>query len=143
MASRGGTGSHGIPSVASCSRMSACSLDAAAHDENRRSLLVRRQWRRPQRCVSPAGGELQRFAIAVVAAQEADVYMIDEPSSYLDVRQRLKAARVGACAACPLTVRQQWCSALSAYWDIWPLCLEIYTLCGSCVLNCPITLENC
>lgn len=40
-----------------------------------------------------AGGELQRFAIAVVAAQEADVYMIDEPSSYLDVRQRLKAAQ--------------------------------------------------
>lgn len=43
-----------------------------------------------------AGGELQRFAIAVVAAQEADVYMIDEPSSYLDVRQRLKAAQVRA-----------------------------------------------
>ena len=43
-----------------------------------------------------SGGELQRFAIAVVAAQNADVYMIDEPSSYLDVRQRLKAARVSA-----------------------------------------------
>ena len=40
------------------------------------------------------GGELQRFAIAVVAAQSADIYMIDEPSSYLDVRQRLKAAQV-------------------------------------------------
>lgn len=38
---------------------------------------------------------MQRFAIAVVAAQKADVYMIDEPSSYLDVRQRLKAAQVG------------------------------------------------
>jgi translation initiation factor RLI1 len=43
-----------------------------------------------------SGGELQRFAIAVVAAQQADVYMIDEPSSYLDVRQRLKAAKVRA-----------------------------------------------
>ena len=41
-----------------------------------------------------SGGELQRFAIAVVACQKADVYMIDEPSSYLDVRQRLKAAEV-------------------------------------------------
>ncbi len=41
-----------------------------------------------------SGGELQRFAIAVVAAQKADVYMVDEPSSYLDVRQRLKAAQV-------------------------------------------------
>jgi ATP-binding cassette, sub-family E, member 1 len=40
-----------------------------------------------------SGGELQRFALATVAVQEADVYMIDEPSSYLDVRQRLKAAR--------------------------------------------------
>lgn len=40
-----------------------------------------------------SGGELQRFAIAVVCVQEADVYMLDEPSSYLDVKQRLKAAR--------------------------------------------------
>ncbi|KAJ8905827.1 hypothetical protein NDN08_002332 [Rhodosorus marinus] len=41
-----------------------------------------------------SGGELQRFALAVVYVQEADVYMIDEPSSYLDVRQRLKAASI-------------------------------------------------
>lgn len=41
-----------------------------------------------------SGGELQRFAIAMVAVQSADVYMYDEPSSYLDVRQRLKAAHV-------------------------------------------------
>eukprot|EP01084_Bolivina_argentea_P276756 472305_1 len=41
-----------------------------------------------------SGGELQRFAIAVVATQKADVYMFDEPSSYLDVKQRLKAAAV-------------------------------------------------
>mmetsp|Transcript_18934 Transcript_18934/g.47193 ORF Transcript_18934/g.47193 Transcript_18934/m.47193 type:complete len:615 (+) Transcript_18934:40-1884(+) len=41
-----------------------------------------------------SGGELQRFAIAVVAVQDADVYMFDEPSSYLDVKQRLKASRV-------------------------------------------------
>ena len=41
-----------------------------------------------------SGGELQRFAIAVVAVQDADMYMFDEPSSYLDVKQRLKASRV-------------------------------------------------
>jgi ATP-binding cassette subfamily E protein 1 len=41
-----------------------------------------------------SGGELQRFAIAIVAVQDADVYMFDEPSSYLDVKQRLKASRV-------------------------------------------------
>ncbi|PWA84861.1 4Fe-4S binding domain-containing protein [Artemisia annua] len=41
-----------------------------------------------------SGGELQRFAIAVVAIQMAEIYMFDEPSSYLDVKQRLKAAQV-------------------------------------------------
>lgn len=41
-----------------------------------------------------SGGELQRFAIAMSCIQHADVYMFDEPSSYLDVRQRLKAAEV-------------------------------------------------
>ncbi|TPX61611.1 hypothetical protein PhCBS80983_g01006 [Powellomyces hirtus] len=41
-----------------------------------------------------SGGELQRFAIAVAAVQKADIYMFDEPSSYLDVKQRLNAARV-------------------------------------------------
>lgn len=40
-----------------------------------------------------SGGELQRLAIAVASAREADVYYFDEPSSHLDVFQRLKAAR--------------------------------------------------
>jgi ATP-binding cassette subfamily E protein 1 len=43
---------------------------------------------------SLSGGELQRFAIGVVAVQNNDVYMFDEPSSYLDVKQRMKAAAV-------------------------------------------------
>lgn len=41
-----------------------------------------------------SGGELQRFAIAIASVRKADVYMFDEPSSYLDIRQRLAAARV-------------------------------------------------
>lgn len=41
-----------------------------------------------------SGGELQRFAIAIVAIQQSDVYMFDEPSSYLDVKQRLTAAHM-------------------------------------------------
>ncbi|KAF7722319.1 Fe-S cluster-binding ribosome biosynthesis protein [Apophysomyces ossiformis] len=41
-----------------------------------------------------SGGELQRFAIGVVCVQRSDVYMFDEPSSYLDVKQRLNAAKV-------------------------------------------------
>jgi len=40
-----------------------------------------------------SGGELQRFAIAVVAVQKADVFMFDEPSSYLDVKQRIHACK--------------------------------------------------
>jgi len=40
-----------------------------------------------------SGGELQRMAIALVCVGQADVFMFDEPSSYLDVKQRLNAAR--------------------------------------------------
>jgi len=41
-----------------------------------------------------SGGELQRFAIGVLVVQESTVYMFDEPSSYLDVRQRIAVAKV-------------------------------------------------
>ncbi|VVD03697.1 unnamed protein product [Leptidea sinapis] len=40
-----------------------------------------------------SGGELQRFACAMVCIQNGDIFMFDEPSSYLDVKQRLNAAR--------------------------------------------------
>lgn len=40
-----------------------------------------------------SGGELQRVAIAATISREADVYLFDEPSSYLDVKQRLQTAR--------------------------------------------------
>ena len=40
-----------------------------------------------------SGGELQRVAIAATISREADVYLFDEPSSYLDVKQRLQAAK--------------------------------------------------
>ena len=39
-----------------------------------------------------SGGELQRFAIAMVCNKESDVYLFDEPSSYLDIKQRINAA---------------------------------------------------
>ncbi|KFK38664.1 hypothetical protein AALP_AA3G144000, partial [Arabis alpina] len=47
-----------------------------------------------RRAQDVSGGELQRFAIAAVFLKKADIYMFDEPSSFLDVRQRLKAAQV-------------------------------------------------
>eukprot|EP00796_Vickermania_ingenoplastis_P009995 gene9997-6977_t len=41
-----------------------------------------------------SGGELQRFAIAITCMKDAQVFMFDEPSSYLDVRQRITAAQI-------------------------------------------------
>ncbi len=40
-----------------------------------------------------SGGELQRLAIAAALLREADVYIFDEPSSHLDVYQRLEVAK--------------------------------------------------
>jgi len=39
-----------------------------------------------------SGGELQRFATAVSLAKEADVVIVDEPSSFLDIKQRIAMA---------------------------------------------------
>ncbi len=41
-----------------------------------------------------SGGELQLAAIARTLATDADLYLIDEPSSYLDIVHRLEVARV-------------------------------------------------
>ena len=48
-------------------------------------------WDRPLEVLS--GGELQRVAVAAALSREADVYLFDEPSSYLDVKQRLQVAK--------------------------------------------------
>jgi len=40
-----------------------------------------------------SGGELQRFSIARCLAKNADVYLIDEPSAYLDVEERIAVAK--------------------------------------------------
>ena len=41
-----------------------------------------------------SGGELQRVAIVLSLGKPADIYLIDEPSAYLDSEQRIIAARV-------------------------------------------------
>jgi len=41
-----------------------------------------------------SGGELQRFSIAVCTLRDADVYMLDEPCSYLDSYQRLNLVKL-------------------------------------------------
>jgi ATP-binding cassette subfamily E protein 1 len=39
-----------------------------------------------------SGGELQRVAVALTLSQNADIYLLDEPSAFLDIEQRLHAA---------------------------------------------------
>ena len=41
-----------------------------------------------------SGGELQKLAIALCLMQDADLYLLDEPSAYLDVEQRLSVAKI-------------------------------------------------
>jgi len=40
-----------------------------------------------------SGGELQRIAIAACIMKKANLYIFDEPTSYLDIKQRLKIAK--------------------------------------------------
>ncbi len=40
-----------------------------------------------------SGGELQRASIAACLAREADIYLLDEPSAFLDIEQRLASSR--------------------------------------------------
>lgn len=41
-----------------------------------------------------SGGELQRVAIVLALAKPCDIYLIDEPSAYLDSEQRVIASKV-------------------------------------------------
>ena len=41
-----------------------------------------------------SGGELQLVSIAAALLKDVDLYFFDEPSSYLDIHQRLKVARI-------------------------------------------------
>jgi len=60
-------------------------------DKIAEQLELKQFWNRSLEVLS--GGELQRVAIAATICREADVYLFDEPSSYLDVKQRLEAAK--------------------------------------------------
>ena len=47
-----------------------------------------------QAVLNLSGGELQRVAITLALGVPADIYLIDEPSAYLDSEQRIIAAKV-------------------------------------------------
>ena len=44
-----------------------------------------------------SGGELQRCAIVLCLGTAADIYLVDEPSAYLDSEQRIAASKVTTC----------------------------------------------
>ena len=54
-------------------------------------LQIRGMMERPVNELS--GGELQRVAVGLALTREADIYLIDEPSAYLDSNQRMAAAK--------------------------------------------------
>ena len=56
------------------------------------SLNLKGIWDRELEVLS--GGELQRTAIGAVVARDADVFFFDEPSSFLDVKERLEVTKV-------------------------------------------------
>ena len=54
-------------------------------------LRLNKLWDREARRLS--GGEMQKLAVAIALAREADIYLLDEPSAYLDVEERLAVAK--------------------------------------------------
>jgi len=48
----------------------------------------------PKQLNQLSGGELQRVSIAHCLSQRADLYLLDEPSAYLDVEQRTNVAKI-------------------------------------------------
>ena len=73
-----------------------------------------------------SGGELQRFAIASVLIKEADIYIIDEPCTFLDVQKRIKLAQLlrervqgfGTEKKCPILVVEHDLAILDYLSDI-------------------------
>jgi len=61
-------------------------------NELKDDLGLTKVWNRELKVLS--GGELQKFLIAATLSKEADVYMFDEPCSYLDVYERMRIAKV-------------------------------------------------
>lgn len=67
-------------------------LNSFVLEECKRKLEIGRLLERQMEHLS--GGELQRVVIAAALSKEADLYLFDEPSAFLDVEQRLHFANL-------------------------------------------------
>jgi ATP-binding cassette subfamily E protein 1 len=75
--------------------MTAVELAASSGGDGKRGLeLVGLLSKADRRLTELSGGELQLVAIARTLATPADLYLFDEPSSYLDIVHRLEVARL-------------------------------------------------
>ena len=65
-------------------------LDATFCEQAKRKLNVNSL--AEKRLTQLSGGELQRVSIALALSRDADIYLFDEPSAFLDIEQRLEFA---------------------------------------------------
>lgn len=76
-------------------------------------------------CVTDlSDAELQRFAIASTIVQMADVYLFDEPTIFLDARQKYQVARVILSVVKP----DRFVCFLFSF-HTWSIFLQIYLFC--------------
>ena len=68
------------------------SLDGAVFEEAKRRLSIGGFMEK--KLTELSGGELQRVALALAISREADVYLFDEPSAFLDIEQRFAFAEL-------------------------------------------------
>jgi len=64
-------------------------LDAAVYEDCRRRLKITFM---DKKLTELSGGELQRVALTLALSQDADIYLFDEPSAFLDIEQRFEFA---------------------------------------------------
>ncbi|MGC9122838.1 MAG: ribosome biogenesis/translation initiation ATPase RLI [Thermoplasmata archaeon] len=67
-------------------------IESSKKDEIIERFKIQNLFERDIRVLS--GGELQWLAISTTLMKDAEVYFFDEPSSYLDIRQRLELAKI-------------------------------------------------
>ncbi|MBI5051609.1 ribosome biogenesis/translation initiation ATPase RLI [Candidatus Micrarchaeota archaeon] len=65
-------------------------LNSSVFEESKRMLKI--QTLMEKKLTELSGGELQRVALTLALSREADIYLFDEPSAFLDIEQRFAFA---------------------------------------------------